>query len=95
MKTTPDEMVANLDKMITKDSVFLNGNIVLSKPTFDLLVPVWGKRFRFGSELYPTGLRRDFRGWLSTPKGDRQIWIGFIEDGQVAFRRKLSEVLLF
>ena len=83
--------VKNLDEMLASDFVWCQGKVVLPEETFKAFVPVWGSRFRFGSELYPVGPRRDFRGWLSTPKGDREIWVGFVEKGRVAFRRKESD----
>jgi hypothetical protein len=91
---TPAEVAEDLDKMLETESIFREGCVVLHRSMFEMLVPVWGTRFRPG-EHPEVGPRQDFRGWLSTPKGDREIWVGFVDKGRVSFRQKMSKEHLF
>lgn len=89
----PELTAKNLDEMLASDFVFYQGAVVLPKETFEAFRSLWGGRFRLATPVMG-GPRRDFKGWLSTPKGAREIWVGFVESGRVAFRRKESDCLL-
>lgn len=86
----PELSAKNLDDMLADNSVLCQGAVVLPQETFEAFRSIWGGRFRLATPVMG-GPRRDFRGWLSTPKGAREIWVGFVEAGRVSFRRKMPD----
>jgi hypothetical protein len=89
----PEEMSRKLDTLMDNESDMRRTSIVLSRSTFKLFVGLWGDRFR-PCDPVDSGPSRDFRGWLQTPKGEREVWVGFVDDGKVAFRSKIPEGVL-